>query len=177
MKRSLAGYARSQSGYTLVEVIISVAIAAILMTALTSVILTSARAGSIATSRIEASSEIRSFELRAYDDFAGSVMPDPATCSSPPAACSIVLSGTRASNSINPTLVPYEVTYTWDGTVGDSLDRQIAGNSEHVANDVSAFSWFLDGTAPNQSVVVSLTVTVQSYSQSQTLRFYPRVNP
>jgi prepilin-type N-terminal cleavage/methylation domain-containing protein len=183
MRRTVGAYLRSQEGFTLVEVVIASAIGLMLMTALTSVILTSVRAAATATSRIEASSQIRNFQMRAYDDFAASVVPDPSTCASPPAACSIALSGTQASNSIAPTPAPYQVTYVWDGTAGNPLDRQAGGSTEHLATSVSAFSWVLAGSAPNQTVVVNLTVTVQAYgtgqtySQSQTLRFYPRVNP
>jgi prepilin-type N-terminal cleavage/methylation domain-containing protein len=182
MKPTIGAYVRSQDGFTLVEVVIASAIGLMLMTALTSVILTSVRAAATATSRIEASSQIRNFQMRAYDDFAASGVPDPSTCASPP-GCSIVLSGTQVSNSIAPTPAPYQVTYVWNGTAGSPLDRQAGGSTEHLATSVSAFSWVLAGSAPNQTVVVSLTVTVQaygtgqSYSQSQTLRFYPRVNP
>jgi prepilin-type N-terminal cleavage/methylation domain-containing protein len=183
----LGRYSRSQDGYTLIEVVVACAIGAVLMGALTSVILTSVRAGSTATSRIEASGQIRNFEMRAYDDFAGSMVPaDASTCSPPPAACSIVLSGTPWSNSPTPTPGPYQasyVKYVWNGTVGSPLDRQVGGITEHIASSVSAFSWSLAGMGPNRTVVVNLTVIVQlygtgqSYSESQTLRFYPRVNP
>ena len=177
MKGAFGTYARSQNGYTLVEVVIASAIGAILMSALTSVVLTSMRAANIATSRIEASGQIRNFESYAYDDFAGSVIPDPSTCAAPPAACSIVLSGTRVSNSITPTAAPYTVTYSWNGTSGSPLDRAFGGTSRHVATSVAAFSWYVDGSAPYRTVIVSLTVKVQDYSESQTLRFFPRVNP
>ena len=73
---NLRGYARGQGGYTLVEVIVASAIGAILMAGLTSVILTSVRANNIASSRIEASSQIRSFQFSAYDEFARSDIPD-----------------------------------------------------------------------------------------------------
>jgi pantothenate synthetase len=43
-----------------------------------------------------------------------------------------------------------------------------------MATDVSAFAWYVD---TNSTVVVSITVTVQSYSESETFRFYPRINP
>lgn len=176
MRRGIGTYARSQNGYTLVEVVLTAAIGAVLMSALTSVVLTSFRAGNIATSRIEASGQIRNFEFYAYDDFAGSAIPDPSTCAAPP-ACSIVLSGTRVSNSASPSPSPYSVTYSWNGTEGTPLDRAFGGNSKHVATSVTAFSWSLDGSAPYRTVVVSLTVKVQDYSESQTFRFFPRVNP
>jgi hypothetical protein len=66
----------------------------------------------------------------------------------------------------------FQVSYTWDGS--NFLDRAIAstGVSEHAATNVTAFSWYIDTDA---TVVVSLTVTVQSYSESQTFRFDPRL--
>jgi prepilin-type N-terminal cleavage/methylation domain-containing protein len=177
MKRGIGTYARSQKGYTLVEVVITCAIGAVLMSALTSVVLTSFRAATVATSRIEASGQIRNFQFYAYDDFAGSGIPDPSTCAAPPASCSIVLSGTQVSNSSTPTPSPYSVTYSWNGAAGTPLDRTIGGNSKHVATSVIAFSWSIDGSTPFRTLVVNLTVKVQDYSESQTWRFYPRVNP
>ena len=48
-----------------------------------------------------------------------------------------------------------------------------------AASSVSAYSWYLDSSGANPTVVVSMTVTIDSYnskySQSQTLRFYPRI--
>jgi prepilin-type N-terminal cleavage/methylation domain-containing protein len=179
MKRSVGRYVRSQGGFTLLEVVIASAIGAILMTALTSVILTSVRAGTTATSRIEASGQIRSFEFFAYDDFAHSGVPTPVGCGTVGNQCSIqplILSGPQVTSSLMP--VGTQVSYTWDGT--SFLDRQVGGDPStaiHAATSVTGFSWYVDGLAPNQTVVVNVTVTVQTYSESQILRFYPRVNP
>lgn len=177
MKRSIASYARSQDGYTLVEVVVACAIGAILMTALTSVILTASRSATIATSRIEASGQIRNFEFFSYDDFAQGGAPAPCgTMAVPCTTQPIVLTGTHASNSVAPVTAAYQVTYTWDGTA--FLDRQVGANpAVHMATNVTDFSWYVDGSAPHPTVVISLTVTVQSYSESQSWRFYPRVNP
>jgi prepilin-type N-terminal cleavage/methylation domain-containing protein len=175
-------YLRGQGGYTLVEVIIASAIGAILMGGLTSVIMTSVRAGNVASSRIETSSQIRSFQFFAYDDFARSSVPSPSGCGTVDDPCTtepIELSGQQVqvpNNTITPVPAPYDVSYTWDGA--SFLDRQSnASPAVHAAVDVTQFSWYVDGTAPNQTVVVSMTVTVRSYSESQTLRFYPRVDP
>jgi prepilin-type N-terminal cleavage/methylation domain-containing protein len=181
MKRSLGHYARSQEGYTLLEVVIASAIGAIVMTALTSVILTSVNAGNTATSRIEASGQIRNFEFFAYDDFAHSGVPKPTGCGTVDNQCSrqaLVLSGAQVDNSLAP--VGTQVSYTWDGS--SLLDRQAGADpstATHIlaATNVTGFFWYVDGQNPNQTVVVNLTVKVQSYIESQTLRFHPRVNP
>ena len=180
MKPGLEGYAKSQGGYTLVELMVASAIGLFVMSGLTSVVMTSWRAAATATSRIEASGQIRSFEFRAYDDFALTDSPVISGCDpGDPPPCTITMSGQQVTDS---TLVPagYLVSYTWDGV---NVDRQISGyGAKHVATNVSAFSAYVSGTYPHQTVVVTLTVTVgtsleTSYSQTQTLRFDPRVNP
>jgi prepilin-type N-terminal cleavage/methylation domain-containing protein len=159
---------KSQGGFTLVELLIAAAIGTLLMTAITSVVLTSWRATTIASSRVEASGEVRNFEYYAYDDFARSSIPDAGACA-PASPCTtqpLVMNGNQLSS-------PISVTYAWDGT--QFLDRTVGtGPSEHMATDVSAFSWYVDA---NSTVVVTMTVTIQSYSESETFRFYPRVNP
>jgi prepilin-type N-terminal cleavage/methylation domain-containing protein len=179
VKASIRRYARSQSGFTLVELLVASAIGLIVMTGLTSLLLTAWRAGTIATSRVEASGQIRSFQFEAYDDFALSGVPTLTNCTagSPP-PCTIALSGLLASNTAVPVPASYQVAYVWDGV---NLDRQIGGgSSKHAATDVSAFSAYVAGTFPNQTVVVTMTVTIPGvppYSETQTLQFYPRVNP
>jgi prepilin-type N-terminal cleavage/methylation domain-containing protein len=176
-------YVRSQGGYTLVELIVASAIGLMVMTGLTSVVLSAWRANTVATSRIEASGQIRNFQFQAYDDFALSTLPVPSGCSATensPCTTPIVLQGVQASNATPPAISPYQVTYTWDG-VG-LLERQtrVGANSPvnfDSATGVTAFSWYLDGTPPNQTVVVNISITVQSYVETQALRFYPRVNP
>jgi prepilin-type N-terminal cleavage/methylation domain-containing protein len=170
VRRSFRDYAHGQAGFTLIEVVISVAIGAILMSALTSVILTSVRASATATSRIDASGQIRNFEFFAYDDFAHSAVPTPTGCigtvGSPCTTQAIGLNG--------------PVTYAWDGTA--FLDRLVGSNVTHMATNVTGFSWYVDSSLAHPTVVINLTVTIQAfsdqpYSESQTLRFYPRVNP
>jgi prepilin-type N-terminal cleavage/methylation domain-containing protein len=183
MRATQARYARSQGGYTLVELIVASAIGLMVMTGLTSVVLTAWRANTTATSRIEASGQIRNFEFQAYDDFALSNLPIPTGCLATiasPCTTAIVLQGSQASNATTPVISPYQVTYTWDGV--SLLDRQSqVGNNPPVdfdaATGVTAFSWYVDGSGVHQTVVVTLSITVQSYIETQTLRFYPRVNP
>jgi prepilin-type N-terminal cleavage/methylation domain-containing protein len=166
---------RSQSGFTLVELLVASAIGLIVMTGLTSVVLTTWRAGTIATGRIEASGQIRSFQFDAYDDFALSGAPSLSGCApGAPPPCTIVLSGLQVPNSGTLVPAPYTVTYTWNGA---TVDRKVGGNSKHAATNVTAFSAYISGTAPNQTVVVTMTATVLSYAETQTMRFYPRVNP
>jgi prepilin-type N-terminal cleavage/methylation domain-containing protein len=164
---------QGQAGYTLVELIIAMAIGLFVATALTSVMLTSVRASNVAIGRIEASSQIRTFEMRAYDDFASSQLPGPASCDATN-QCStpIVLDGFAVTNATPPVASPITVTYAWDGTA--NLDRQVGSNTTHMATDVTAFSWYVDPAS--RTVVVQMTVTVLSYSESQTFVFHPRLN-
>jgi prepilin-type N-terminal cleavage/methylation domain-containing protein len=154
MKPSLRGCAADQEGYTLVELIIAVAIGALLMSALTSVVLTTWRGTTIATSRVEASSQIRNFQFFAYDDFVQSNISTLSTCPSP---CTSPI--TLAA-----------VTYQWDGS--NFLDRTNGQASIHAATGVKDFSLDVE----TKTVVVNLKITVQTYSQWQTFRFYPRVS-
>lgn len=154
-----------QGGYTLVELIIALAIGALLMVALTSVVLTSWRATSTATSRVEASAQIRNFESFAYDDFAQSNVANLGGCTaSAPPGCTTPI--TLAA-----------VTYSWDSStfVLDRTSNTDSQNKIPAATNVTAFSWYIDTS--NSTVVVNLTVTVQAYSESQAFRFYPRLNP
>lgn len=179
MRSALRRYAKSQDGFTLVEVIIASAIGLIVMTGLTSLVLSTWRAGTIATTRVVASGQIRSFQLDAYDDFALSVVPTLTNCTagSPP-PCKIALSGSQASNAAVPSITFYQVTYVWNGV---NVDRTVGnGTPRHAATNVTAFSAYLSGQPGNQTVVVTLTITmpgVPPYSETQTLQFYPRVNP
>lgn len=146
-----------QGGYTLIEVIIAVALGALLMSALASVLLTSYRATETASSRVEASGQIRNFEYFAYDDFARSSL-------SALTGCTIAAQCTSPINLAT-------ATYTWDGS--NFLDRSTGPATIHAATNVTTFLWYVD----SNTVVVNLTVTVRSYSESQTFRFYPRLNP
>jgi len=173
-------YLRSQGGYTLIEVMIASALGVMLMTALVSVVLTTTRATAIATSRVEASSQIRSFQSFSYEDFAAATaVTIPGGCGTAPDPCTtqaLILDGTRASNTTPPVASSLRVTYTWDGS--QFLDRKVGANPAfHAATNVAAFSWYVDDSGAFATVVVSMTVHVGSYDQSQTFRFYPRPNP
>jgi prepilin-type N-terminal cleavage/methylation domain-containing protein len=192
MRQRPLRHLQGQGGYTLVEVIIACALGAILMSALTSVILTSVRAGATANNRVQASNQIRSFQFFAYDDFAHSTLPNPVGCGTAANPCTtqaIVLSGLRASNAPNPVVTQYNVSYTWNSATF-VVNRTVgAGTPVGAATNVTDFSWYLSGTGQFRTVVVSMTVTVctpslvpcpvgnQSYAQSQSLQFYPRVDP
>lgn len=180
MRAQLRRYAKSQGGFTLVELLVASLIGVIVMTGLTSVVFTSWQATRTASSRIETSAQIRNFEFYAYDDFALSNLPDPTGCAGtvarPCTTQPIVLQGVQATNSITPAISPFDVAYTWDGA--SLLERRVGTNPPvEAATSVSAFSWYLDGSAPHQTVVVNISITVQAYTETQTLRFFPRVNP
>jgi prepilin-type N-terminal cleavage/methylation domain-containing protein len=164
---------RGQAGFTLIELIIALAISLFVAIALTSVIFTSVQASNTAFGRIGAGAEIRAFEQRADDDFAASKLPTPGTCgdqaSNPCTTTPIVLDTTSPSGS------SAQVKYEWDGSA--ILDRfdVTSGHSTELAGDVTAFSWYEDSTT--QTVVVQMTVTVLSYSETQIFRFHPQVEP
>ena len=170
-------YLKSQGGFTLVEVIVTLAIMGIVMVGLTSVIYTSVRVSDISSSRVEASGQIRNFQFVAYDDFARSQLQGGGACtpSTPCTTQPIVLVGTQVSNSTQPVPSQVQVTYAWDGSA--FVNRQSSSASVHAATDVSAFSWYVDQSTGFPTVVVNLTVTIKGYSESQTLRYYPRPNP
>jgi hypothetical protein len=79
------------------------------------------------------------------------------------------------TNSATPSLQSRTIAYAWNkGT--QSIDRNVnAAPVNSVASGVTKFAWYIDGVAPSQSVVVTMTVTITTYSQTQTLRFHPRV--
>jgi prepilin-type N-terminal cleavage/methylation domain-containing protein len=154
---------RGQEGYTLIELILASSIGLIVMTGLTSAVLTSMKAANTATSRIEASSQIRNFQMRAMDDFAQSAVP----ATSDPAQIRLVGTKFSASGAQAAT-----VDYVWDSGT-KFIDRQ----GVHLSSNVTNFSWYVDRSTVNPTVVVNVTVTVLSYSESQIMRFYPRINP
>jgi hypothetical protein len=72
-----------------------------------------------------------------------------------------------------PSASNYTVIYSWDGAI---LQRQVGnGPPKRVASNVKEFSWYLVGTSPRQTCVITLTVKVGSYAASQTLLFYPQL--
>jgi prepilin-type N-terminal cleavage/methylation domain-containing protein len=163
---------KGQSGYTLIELIITAAIGALLLGALVSVFLTTTRATDTATGRVEASGQVRNFEIFAYEDFTGAGLSDfsPGCTASSPCQTQITLTEIPIDNPGQT----YTVSYAWDKT-NLFLDRTVGNNPPlHAATNVAAFSWYLD---TNRTVVVTLTIVVNSYTQSQTFRFYPRRSP
>ena len=92
---------RRQAGYTLIELMIATAIGLLVMSALTSVVVTTMIGTNAATGRVETSGQIRNFELFAYDDFALSHPPAPSGCGIAANPCTtqpMVLSGFRMTN-------------------------------------------------------------------------------
>lgn len=181
MTPAQAARRRRQAGYTLIELIIATAIGLMVMGALTSVVLTTSLAANTATSRVEASAQVRNFQLTAYDDFVLSRPPTPSGCGTQAAPCStqdMVLQGSRMPNQVTGVATPYMVRYVWD-PAGHVVTRFVGAANRVVASGVTAYIWYLDSSGDHPSVVVRMTVTVgfynTSYSESQTLRFYPRV--
>jgi prepilin-type N-terminal cleavage/methylation domain-containing protein len=177
----VAARRRRQAGFTLVELIIATALGLLVMGALTSVVLTTSVAGNTAMGRIEASAQVRSFQFIAYDDFALARAPSPTGCGTASTPCTtetMVLLGSRVPNETSGVASPYTVRYSWDSNL-KKVTREAGGSNRVAASSVSAYSWYVDSSGANPTVVVSMTVTIDSYnskySESQTLRFYPRI--
>jgi len=177
----LAARRRRQAGFTLIELIIATAIGVLVMGALTSVVLTTVLAANTANGRIQASSQVRSFQFTAYDDIASAQLPAPVGCGATGTPCTtqdMILQGClQPTNAGDPGIV-HTVRYAWDPAAQEV--RRYSATSRHVvATNVTRFSWYLDPVAHPTSVVVSMTVTVAAYntiySESQTLTFYPRI--
>lgn len=183
MNERQARRARSQGGFTLIELIIASAMGLVVMSALTSVVFTTYQADQMATSRVNAAGQIRSFQQTAYGDFATSSVPTtPGGCGTLAQPCAqgqaIILHGCAwVSNPALPDGGSWQartVTYGWDSTA-QVVNRTVSPAPPHVsATGVPALSWYVDSAA-GQTVVVTITATAGTYSQSQTMRFYPRV--
>jgi prepilin-type N-terminal cleavage/methylation domain-containing protein len=166
-----------QGGFTLIELLVATTIGVVLLTALTSVVLTTYRADQTAIARTEVAGEIRNFQQNAYDDFASSVAPSPpvgcGTAAQPCTDTQITLVGCLPSTSYWVPSSKRTVSYQWNSGT-KSIVRQMGAESVPAASNVTSFSWYVDTANGAQSVVVSLTVQIQSIGQSQTMRFYPR---
>ena len=172
---------RAQAGYTLIELMVATAIGLVVMGALTSIFVTTVLGANAATGRVEASSQIRSFQLVAYDDFALSRPPAPAGCGTQANPCTsqpMVLSGYRMPNQAAGNVTTFAVSYAWS-PAQQAVSRNIGASEQVAATNVTAFAWYVDATGDHPVVVVAMTVTIASYnttySESQTLLFYPRV--
>jgi prepilin-type N-terminal cleavage/methylation domain-containing protein len=185
MTPAQAARRQRQAGFTLIELIIATTLGLLVLSALTSVVLTTSQAANTATVRIQASSQVRNFQFNAYDDFALARAPVPTGCGTPSSPCTtqpMFLVGNQwqsIQNDPNGGVVAlYSARYTWDPKL-QTLTREAGGSSRVAASNVTAFSWYIDSSGAWPSVVVSLTVTIATYnavySESQTLRFYPRI--
>jgi type II secretory pathway pseudopilin PulG len=177
----MAARRRRQAGHTLIELIVASAIGLMVMGAMTSIVLTMALGANTATSRIEASAQIRNFQLTAYDDFALSQPPLPTGCGTPASPCTtqdMILKGSQMPNPLSSSPPQYMVRYTWD-PARSLVTRYVNAGSRVVASSVTGYSWYIDGSGGHPAVVVSMNVTVgfynTTYTESQTLLFYPRV--
>ena len=182
----LAARRRRQSGFTLIELLIATTLGLLVLGALTSLVVTMMVADNTAAGRIEASSQVRDFQLAAYEDFVLARTPTSPGCGTAANQCTtqtLVLIGEQAPTSGQP--VPDTIRYEWypsTQTVTRQADDANGTSTRIVSSDVTAYSWYVDNTgAPTQAptVVISLTVTIPSYnatySESQTFRFYPRI--
>jgi prepilin-type N-terminal cleavage/methylation domain-containing protein len=182
----LAARRRRQSGFTLIELLIATTLGLFVLGALTSLVVTMMVADNTATGRVEASSQVRDFQLAAYEDFVLARAPTSPGCGTAANQCTtqtLVLIGDPAPTSGQPVLET--IRYEWypsSQTVTRQADDANGTSTRIVSSNVTAYSWYVDNTgAPTQAptVVISLTVTIPSYnatySESQTFRFYPRI--
>ena len=142
-KAELAARRKRQAGFTLIEVIIATALGLLVLSALTSVVLTTMMADNTASGRIEASSQVRNYQFAAYDDFVLARPPVPPGCGTATTKCTtqdLVLTGTLAPNPPDATPVPYTVRYAWDPSLG-VVTRYAGTTSRVVANNVTAVSY------------------------------------
>jgi len=177
---------RAQAGFTLIEVIIATALGLLVLSALTSVVMTTSMAAATITGRVETSAQIRNFQFAADDDFALARPPTPSGCgtSSSPCTTAIVLLGNLMPNDANPTVpaAPFTVRYVWDPNLQivtrftEKGQKPPAGSSlaHHGVLVVHRY------VGAHHTVVIAMTVTVRGsfgtiYNESETLRFYPRV--
>ncbi len=178
----LAARRRRQSGFTLIELLIATTLGLLVLGALTSLVVTMMVADNTAAGRVEASSQVRDFQLAAYEDFVLARAPTSPGCGTAANQCTtqtLLLMGDQAPTSGQP--VPDTIRYEWypsTQTVTRQADNANGTSTRIVSSDVTAYSWYVDRTAA-PTVVVSLTVTIPSYnatySESQTFRFYPRI--
>ena len=178
----LAARRRRQSGFTLIELLIATTLGLLVLGALTSLVVTMMVADNTAAGRVEASSQVRDFQLAAYEDFVLARAPTSPGCGTAANQCTtqtLLLIGDQAPTSGQP--VPDTIRYEWypsTQTVTRQADNANGTSTRIVSSNVTAYSWYVDRTgAP--TVVISLTVTIPSYnatySESQTFRFYPRI--
>ena len=172
---------RRQAGFTLIEVVIASALGLMVMGALTSVVLTTVLSDNIASARVQASAQVRNLQFTSYDDFVHARAPVPSGCGTSGNPCTtqdLVLQGNRMPNDVGAVAAPDTVRYAWNPSL-QVVTRYTGISSRVVASNVTAYSWYVDGSGANPSLVISVTVTIPSsnatYSQSQTLRFYPRI--
>ena len=181
MKAETAARHGRQAGFTLIELVIASALGLMVMAALTSVVLTTVMADNIAIGRVEASAQVRAFQYTAYDDFVLGRAPVPSGCGTSDSPCTtqdLILQGSRVPNEVGGVPALNTVRYAWDPNL-EVVTRYTGTSSRIAASNVSAYSWYVEGSGPNKSLVVSMTVTIATYNatyrQSQTLRFYPRI--
>lgn len=181
MRGHVAARHRSQAGFTLIEVLIASALGLMVMAALTSVVLTTMMSDNTAIGRIEASAQVRNFQAIAADDFVLGRAPVPSSCGTSGNPCTtqdLVLQGFRVPNEVGGVAASFTIRYAWD-PVKRQVIRYWGTSSRVAASNVTAYSWYIDPSGANPTLVVSMTVTIPSYNatyrESQTFRFYPRI--
>jgi prepilin-type N-terminal cleavage/methylation domain-containing protein len=162
---------RSQAGYTLVEMILALGIGTMLIAGTALLLWTMFTANHTSDVRLQASAQIRNFQLAFHDDVVLNNRPVSITGNcTPPGPCTISLSGSRFNQGASGPGA-FSVTYSYSsGTV----TRQVSGaGATEVAKNVARFC---PGVSAGNVVTVNLTAqdSLGAYSETQTLKFDPR---
>jgi prepilin-type N-terminal cleavage/methylation domain-containing protein len=157
-----------QAGYTLVEILLAMGISTLLMAGLGLVIYTLFKANNTSDSRLQASSQIRTFQLAFHDDVAhnaGTIV-----CANP--CTTLTLSGSRYNQGATGPC-SLTVTYAYPSPSPLLISRSVGGKTTQVARNVKAFAATVGA---DNSVTVTLTVQdpTGSFTETQVLYFDPR---
>ncbi|MHB8571836.1 MAG: PulJ/GspJ family protein [Candidatus Dormibacteria bacterium] len=166
-----------QAGFTLVELMISAALASFILAATVSVIWVAVGANNTWNPRLQANAQVRDLQLAVqYDLEHDSIVLAPQSgsgCTPTTLGTSLTLTGVQMSNVATPAPSVTSVTYGYDSSgkrVSRSTGTAVASDPVYVARNVTAFTWSIDAGCV---LVVNMTATdpAASFTDAETLRF------
>jgi hypothetical protein len=158
----------------MVEFILAAGISALLAAAMVQVLFTVYGANHTSDSRLQASAQIRNFQLAFHDDLV--LAASLTACANP--CTTLTISGNRLNqNATSP--CAFSVTYTFTAPSGTNpyvpgkVTRTVSGRSIDVARNVPSLTFYV---ATDNTVTGNITVqdSSRSYSETQSLLFHPR---